>query len=518
MANRGVLRYIIKIYFFRKGSPPVKKQKKNLLPEKIFLFPAILCFLLLLTGCISTDMGGYQNFPPFFTYLPEEPATGAKNYIQALGPLLEYREKLPAGKEEKKERFFAFRPFSSFTENGEERSLDILFPLSAYRKKNSGSYFSCFPFFHSASGNGSREYLLFPFFYYGRDPREKHSFAIFPFYGNFRNGFNGKDTIFILFPFHLRTRSPSGESWSFLYPFIHREISSQYEKFRVFPFFAFREQYELRKHLSLFWPLFNFAWSLRKDAPGSAFLSLPLGGYESWSDAEKGSFLWPFFSWEKRGKSFQINAPWPFFRFGSTEEGSRQFFLWPLGGKAQTPAATYITFLWPLGHYLHNPLPEKSQSTLFCLFPFYSSFTVSNRNGKPEKSFRNFFPFYSFRQEGGKTWRKVPDPGFLRRWEFLERNYWDLFTLYRNFSSGKRKYHEFFWGMARSSETEKESLLSIGPFYLHKIADSGKELFLDLFFGCIKIRKRGSESCVRLFHILEIGKVSRESGKKEDEK
>lgn len=485
----------------------MKKKRDGIIPGKtVFSLLSSLSALILLAGCVSTDMGGDINLPPLLTRTSRNPVTEQTCHWKALGPLLEFWKKTAENSPEE-ELFFAFRPLASFGKTPGGTRMDLFWPLSALRQNDSGSFFWFFPYFHANRQGGGREIFLFPFLYWNKDHLNRSSFFLFPLYGKLQNGFAGKNTDFILFPLYVHTRQGVTESHCLLWPFILWEKSPRHRKMRVFPLAAYREQFGLRKNYSILWPLVNFAFSADPSKPGFAFLSFPLGGYESWGKVRNGSILWPFFSWQKSASGINFNGPWPFFRYGKGKKGASHLFLWPLAGNARMQGSYYAYFLWPAGLYLQNKPRGKGSSRFLCMLPIYLSHTENSPEGKLERSYRHIYPFFSRYKKGEEVFQKAPDLTPIRRSESAERNLQECFTLFKSYSNKRGLSWEILWGMARSTEAKDYSLLAIGPFYMHRIDKKEKELFLDIFFGCVKVFKRDEKSCVRLFHLLEIGHV-----------
>lgn len=439
------------------------------------------------------------NLPPLLVYESDNPVTGKQDHLRILGPLFESYRKADGSSMK------AFRPVWSMESKADGRfASDIVWPLSIYRKTRSGSYFWLLPYFGSAGKNDSYERYLFPFWFLERHKNGEYSWFFFPFYGDMHNFFSYQRIQFILFPLYKYGEKNHVAGNGFLWPLFNMEHGPGMKGFRIFPFYAKRTVDGMRENVSWLWPLLNTAQSL-KDPEDFAFLSIPLGGYESWNGITNLTVLPPLFSYKTfQDRQMALSVLWPLFKYGKDldDGGGSCLYFWPFWGKAVSDHAYYSFFLWPMGLNLKSE--TASRRTLWRAFlPLYLNRSVYDmKKGKEVSTYTHLWPFVSRRTEGRNSRIHGLDFIPVKQLGFAERNYaafWRFFEVNRN-ENGMA--FEILWGLSKGYRTVDGGGFSVGPFYSQDRPHAGKSEY-DILSGLVNIRNQAGITRFRLFYCLD---------------
>ncbi len=472
---------------------PIENMRRRIILTVLF------CLLSLFHAAeaASTDI----NLPPFLVYTPENEVTGARSHLRILGPLYESYERNGV-------RVTAFRPLFSWESRQDGRAAaDFLWPLSIYRKTRFGTYFWLLPYFNSTGRNQSYEHFLFPCLFLERHKDGRYSWSVFPLYGDLNNFFSYSHFRYILFPLYLHTEKKEVSSNGFCWPLLNVESGPESERFRIFPLYAVSRMDGERENVSILWPLWNSARSLKKDSGDFAFYSFPLGGYESWKELTGFTAFSPFFSYKEiAGRQVTYGILWPFVKYGySLRENDPQYslYFWPFWGRSISRNSYYAFFLWPMG--LSMDFQTDSKETLWrCFLPFYLSRREYEKNTRrPITAYDHVWPFFSRRSVNGHSMIVGMDPIPVKKLGFFERNYAAFWRLFRVDYNAQGRSFDFLWGFGRGFETKHSGGFAVGPFYSEKHCARTETSVRDIAFGLVKVEKDKKQSRLRLFYCLD---------------
>jgi len=267
-------------------------------------------------------------------------APGRRSSERPLNPVYDWRNQGEA-------RVVQVRPFYWKKTGPEGERVNILGPLVRYREDAVYRRLEIFPnvFFsarHSPEAERSWWFIFFPVLFLGTD-----DLLVFPL-GGVTHGLLGIDELLLVTPFYARTRRYSGP-----------------EENRV--------TYTVRH---LFWPL--IAWGSDKRPGGRrTFRIAPLYGRTVGRDGGRsGFFLWPFYTWRRKGEE-------------------HAFFLFPFFGRNVTPTREETTVLFPIYHHAKDHLTGGTDTAVW---PFWR-----RASGSDGLEVRRYWPFYEYRRAGFTT-------------------------------------------------------------------------------------------------------------------
>jgi hypothetical protein len=183
-----------------------------------------------------------------------------------------------------------------------ETRAQVLDPLFAARwTADESSYrFLAFVGEDPLSGNQSpdTDFMFFPFFWFGRGPREEENyFAFFPLFGTIKTFAGFAEVSFFLFPLYYRAM---------------KNITEPETYYSLTPFVG---------------------WVDGGPRDGSWHLLPLMGHWQYEGKYDKWSVLWPFIHWQRNDLD--------------TTDPTRDVTVWPLFGVETGKRKHYYTFLWP---------------------------------------------------------------------------------------------------------------------------------------------------------------------------
>ena len=426
---------------------------------------------------------------------------------RALGPLLESK------RSEKGDDLFTFRPFYSYifysTENFYRRQ--ALYPV--YMAKCNDTewdmhFLLLFSYQDFDINDPESRYRLwlFPLYFQGRDIDGVPYLAIFPLAGGVREFFIFDELRFALFPFTFYYRINDVETLSLLWPIMSRATGGGNDRLRVFPLFGYSKLREESVKYFILWPFWAHARYAPPQSPGYGYIIFPFYGRVNLENQKSTMIVPPLFRYAHRGDATMIHCPWPFFQYRSGP--MKKLYLWPLMGRSSRGTTKSSFLLWPLClHYEHKaPFYEYNR---FMVFPiFYSTSTRGSfdkpgrKMDQPRKTIK-FWPLFSCVTDTDRSRFAMLSLFPYRDYDAIERNYGALWTIFTYSSFKDNREAEFFWGLVRFRESERERRFSLFPLVSVGRERKSGEFHWSFLKGLIAREKAGGKRSFRLLYFIK---------------
>lgn len=326
-------------------------------------------------------------------------------------------------------------------------------------------------------------WALFPLYFGGHSDDRGPYHAVFPIGGVLKNVF-GRDKIrFVLFPLYAHATTGERESYNFLWPFFNYTSGGGRDRWYAWPLIGKMKRQDNPPRWFFLWPFF---WYTEKpeegerDTKGSALF--PFWGWEKKGAVTTHNVIWPLFSHahnEKTGRSDYV-TPWPILRIGDGKDYYRRQ-VWPLFGYLDDAHVHRHYVLWPL-YRREIRETDKSFMSGWSFVVIYRSIynEWENAAGEERTDYENiFWPLWYYKRDGlGNTYfgtlafRGIPDPqGWDRFYSFI----WRVFehesrAIPPDSPEDPWRSTRALWGAFRYDRDDDSSALRIFPLFSSKRA------------------------------------------------
>ena len=456
---------------------------------------------VMLSGCTSGPMEGRGptggvtrglSFGPFFrTEIQTQDGREIRN-TEAFWPL-----GMSWSDEDKS--VFGVRPLFRYTRGGEEEDSDellILWPFGRSSRRSDDVVHQYLPFYYSRDfrgidGTWDRDRFIFPFLFWGDDPRQGSYTAFFPFFGTLKGLFAKDRMRFGLFPFYFDTRVGKYETKNIFWPFYSVGDGPTRKVRTYWPFYGMSQREGLYDRRWYLWPFIHTQTNaIQSETPEKVFFLFPFYGRRVSTGASTHSVLYPLVNVtvdHRRGYR-HVDAPYPFFRYvkGPDVQETR---IWPFWGRRVEEGFRRDQLLFPfLWRWRYETGRYHRQKHLFVPFVALEKSQYLD-NGETDATTRIWPLFHRKRERDGSVRIRAIEPLFFEdyRPEGLDWSYGDLVRIFQYES---RPTGEVRWNV-------------LGPTIEHRReADSASDRILGFRYD--RSRTPGEESWnARRFSFLE---------------
>ncbi|HQU09519.1 MAG TPA: hypothetical protein PLV25_06125, partial [Opitutales bacterium] len=360
----------------------------------------------------------------------------------------------------------------------------------------------------SHSTNGTRSFMIFPFFF-NRDTGnpKTSSGGIFPFAGEVKPFFGYDSVKWSAFPCYLRLEKNGEVRESMLWPFFQKFSGPGCRGYAFWPLFGVSQREGQYNHRWCFWPLvYDYQDDLWKETPRHRWGFLPFYSFETWEHGESRSYLWPFFGYTHQTKPeyFERRVLWPFIVKGRGEADyvtriapfytysvhngrHKQWIMWPLF-KAQ---------YWEQGD-----LAIRRNQFLYAVIWRERQYSRSNPD-LPYAEKLHFWPFYSRWDNGaGHVQFQLLSPFavFFPTDETINWVYNPLFALFRYEKQGEQERRSFLFNtIIHESSAGACTRCVIGPLVDYKA--SAEACKTKLLCGMWEVERAGEEKTFKFLGV-----------------
>jgi len=371
----------------------------------------------------------------------------------------------------------------------------ILFPLffSGHRNvpaRPATSFLILFPVWWQFN----QHRIMFPLYYSHPDD----SFAVWPFYGNFKNLFSFDRIRFVLWPLWVTSQRDEVRSYSPLWPFFNYTTGPGVKGWRVWPLVGHRSDENAGPRGFWLWPLGQHAKFQRGPLKGGTlnmFLPFwfrlhhaqreiaywfPAYGYSRSADRVSQAWFWPVYTRTLSQK--------PVFRkdtglwwLWSKKSGPdiRQWQAFIFAGWREEPGRKRGNVLWPIGQYRWDkPEGRNYVDERWYAVPFYARKDRHWDTGETDSS-SLLWPFAAWSKKGSRKefsllrlfWHK-DDDGIGRNWAPL----WTAYSSMSDKEAGLRE-RRLFGPLFRSARNEQEETSEFNfLFFQYRREDAQKKI------------------------------------------
>jgi hypothetical protein len=437
----------------------------------------------------------------------------AERRFRAAGPFVESQTH-PDG-----HRFTALRPLFSQADNAAEdrRIREVLWPLGSFRTwKGQSSWRLATAYgqdFDLAREDSRYRFVIFPFWFQGRDAAGASYAALFPLGGTIHEYLGQDELRFALWPLYGSTRINDVRSHAVLWPFVAWSEGPRSRSVRVFPFYGKSERDDRSTRRFVLWPLWTSVDYMYPDAPGGGFVLFPLFGHAETPETESWMFLPPFFRFSRGVDYHEVFAPWPFVQYLNSLERDR-FYLWPLWGRKTTPREDTTFCLWPLlwSHRIEGRDETTRRKRFVPLFDYevrHASAPDADPSQPPTAEtpvlgrYWKLWPLMSYKRDGDAARFRALDIWPTRSPAPFDRNLAPFFTLYSHTTAGRDLDEEFLWGLVRRRRTGASGSLSVFPLFSRGSGPDATEW--SVLGGLLGRRQEGWQTTWKALYFLRFG-------------
>ena len=427
---------------------------------------------------------------------------------RALGPLLEWNQ-APSG-----QVFWAAHPlYSSVDDPTHKRHEDnLLWPVWTNKRIDDQSMWQFMVLLYWNDYDvtdpvGRYRFCLFPLYFQGRGLDGKPYLAVVPLGGVIRDFLGWDETWFVLFPLMMYNRTNAAETRSWLWPIVSYTWGGGHDRFRVFPVYGitrFRMDYEKRFILWPFWSSVKYNYP---QASGSGYVLFPLVGHLKLTDQETWMVLPPFTRFSKGTQKSEVNCPWPLFQWSAGKVN--KLYFWPLWGQKSLEGNDSAFVLWPLYRQArrYGPLEERVRIMLMPIMYYTSEHKPSREApGKWDMVSRSLkvWPLFSSQSAPDRFHLRVLSLFPFMDYEYIDRNYAALWTLYSHSSCGNVKEDELLWGLFRWRRAEDgPKHISVFPLFAVDRAAGDAGGSWSLLKGLVGYERAGEKKTFRILYFLK---------------
>ena len=459
----------------------------------------VVIFAAMLAGAADVD------FAPLFS---RDTDAFGRSRARALGPFLEWNQASSG------QVFWAAHPlYSALDDPDHKRSeANLLWPVWVNKQLDNQSMWQFMVLLYRndydvTDPDGRYKFVLFPFYFQGRGLDGKPYLAVVPIGGVIRDFLGWDETWFVLFPLTMYNRTNQAETRSWLWPIVSYTWGGGHDRFRVFPVYGitrFRMDYEKRFILWPFWSSVKYSFP---KSSGSGYILFPLVGHLKLTDQETWMVVPPLTRFSKGTHKSEVNCPWPLFQWSSGEVD--RLYFWPLWGH-KTMAGNDSSFvLWPLYRQArrYGALEERARIMLMPILYYTSEHKPSREApGQWDMVSRSLkvWPLFSSQSAPEGFHLNVLSLFPFMDYEYVERNYAALWTLYSHVSCGSVKEDELLWGLFRWRRAEAGQMdLSVFPLFAVDRAAGGAGGSWSLLKGLVGYKRAGEKKTFRVLYFLK---------------
>ncbi len=429
-----------------------------------------------LSACRTIE--GTYGVPPFYEVYDTPSSTdarvGKEVYVR---PLFSYERWGRGDGKIDRTRVRSFPPFVDLRLEPDQRRFSVL-PLIYHRQK-------------VGPDGVDKDWMVFPFLFWGQDPDGGSYFAFFPFGGKIKALFGQDEISFALFPLYWSSRHGEKRSLHLLFPFYNTVWGDDQSGWRLWPFYGhYRGQtsegqprYE-RKFVM--WPFYIHRRDQLNVRPSETFFTFPFYGSRDSSRYRTRTYLWPLFQThydQERNRGFYMGFLVPYHIPGEAitpdsvtaeepETRDKHVAVWPFFSiKRQTQAPSSLGgarrryyrhfFLWPIERY-EWATDGSEETTRFWLLPIlWHFYYIDNDTLRTEKKWK-IWPLLEYRREGNDIGLDFLSPLVFRSGSY-ERHYSRWFSVFRYRWTPALSGWEVLYGtiMYRRDHDREENVFSI---------------------------------------------------------
>ena len=466
--------------------------------RKFPLLTIFLSFLIIPSHFTAEERPISFNFWPLFQYT-SDPVEGVRE-IEGLGPFFHWKEDFH-------QKEWGIRPLLCWTgdADGSLWRLEFLYPLGKFEAKEGNRRGYLFPISiykeQELDGGKKWDFQLFPFFI-GETEKGEDYFGLFPLYGTLLDRY-GKDEIrFYLWPLYSDSISEGVRTRNLLWPFFSIMEGEKKKGYRIWPFYAQKEEFGVSKSEFILWPIFfKQMKGLDTEDPVEDRMIFPFYISKESKRFESKTFLWPFFSHTRdRLTGFeQWDLPWPFFRSlrGENLYGIRIFPIYGYKEKEGEWKRTFI--LYPFLKLDEDRMGDVWEKTIRILLLSRIQTGEDDQRVKKGRSFR-IWPFFDY--ERGETGHETFSFFYLFPFkdEGFQRNLFPLFRIFRWEKDPQgRSSSDLFWGLYERRRTEELDSWEIA--HLMRLRRGKGWKTLSFLKGLFWYKNDGGNADLRLFYL-----------------
>lgn len=332
------------------------------------------------------------------------PADGYTS-VNLLGPFGKFEQT-------RRETRFGLRPlfFHQHGRNDDAATDEVLYPVATGLKNGDAQNLQVLHWLtwdtspRPGGGGAHREFMLFPFLFYGDSGTGRGSTAFFPIAGHIEGMF-GRDRIdFFLFPLYSATRRGETETTNVLWPVFSRIRGPGESGWAFWPLAGWADRegvYHKRFYLWPFWTANDLA--LDTADPVRVRSVFPFWSSERSVARTQESILWPFFNHteDARENYEEWDFPWPLLRMtrGENRHGWRAL---PLYADETIRSNRKRWWLWPCYKIEEHKTEQWSFRRDRILFFLYSD-QVEKEPGVELPRLRRvaFWPLFTYEARDG---------------------------------------------------------------------------------------------------------------------
>ena len=427
---------------------------------------------------------------------------------QAIGPFYEHGD-APGG-----DQFSAYRPlYVRYLDAGSGRlHREYFWPVAVSKTVDDHHYWRFLLAYYynwdTTAPNSRSRFMVFPFYYQGRDSKGENFFAVWPIGGTLREMFWNDKITFVLWPIRIKTEINESRTSHWVWPIYAKGSGENMERFRVLPFYG-RYTRDRVTRKSIMWPFHTSVSYLSPTAEGDGYILWPLWAHFSYPSEETWMVLPPFFRWTQSDKLTKRHLPFPFIQTGTGEV--EKFYVWPLWGTKKMPGNSSWFFLWPL---VNRQRIDKPEGVLhrFRIVPIaWKDWTVTrDEDGtEPEvlSSYFKLWPLFSWRKAGDRASFRSLALWPMKNTGPVRRNWEPFWTLYKRNWVEDASESELLWGLYRHRcGPEDYRYLSLFPLFTcqdgGQTEDSSSFSILKGFFG---MERHGETRRWQVLYFLRFG-------------
>lgn len=438
---------------------------------KVLARLAVVSFILHVCACRSIE--GTYGVPPFYEVYDSPTSVDAQ-----------------VGEEVYVRPFFSYEKWGRGDGRIDRRRIRSLPPFVDYRLEPEQHRFAVLPLFYHREkmqpGGADKDWMIFPFLFWGHDPDGGSYFAFFPVGGKLKALFGQDEISFALFPLLWSSRNNEKRSLHVLFPFYNTVWGGDWSGWRLWPFYGHyvgqtREGHPNYDRRFVMWPFYIHRRDQLNVRPSETFFTFPFYGQRISSRYRTRTYLWPLFQTHydlERDRGFYMGflvpyhiprerrpgepgatkdahvAVWPFFSIKRETQAPT-----PLGG----PRRRYYRhfFLWPIERY-EWATDGGQETTRFWLLPLiWHFYYIDNDTLRTEKKWK-IWPLLAYERDGQDVKLDVLAPLIFRQGPY-ERHYSRWFGLFRYRWTPELSGWEVLYGviMYRRDRQREENVVSI---------------------------------------------------------
>lgn len=468
---------------------------------------AALAALGLCTGCRTPDSKSL-DWGPVVSSLND---VHGDHRVRVAGPIFE-RATSSNGM-----TMVAVRPFYSRVSDPAQQRLrkDYLWPIAVSRwNKNEHQWRFLLMYYHdfdTTDPTSRYRFVIFPFYFQGRDIHKERYAAVFPIGGRIHE-FLWRDRIaFVLFPLWARHSINEVVTTDVLWPVYSRTTGKGIYRFRVFPFYArsfHRDKFEKRFYM---WPFFTWARYKEPGHSGTAYIVWPLWGRVKLDDERTIMLLPPLFRFSKGERMDYSYYPWPFIQHsrGLVEK----IYIWPFWGEKRMHGVYRSFIAWPLLWDIRVDRGKELDRMRLGIPFYYSAFKLDKKKDsegrRPVRAvYRKIWPLFSWQRDADESRFRMLELWPLRNTGPVERLYTPFWTLYQRTRVHDNVDHEVLWGLYRQ-QRRGTNAVDVSLFPLWEWHRKGEARSWRLLKGLVGWSSDGTQGRLQLLYF--IGRREKES-------